>query len=190
MTERDMMGDDEREALLGFLDRQREGVRNCAHGLTQEQSGLAPSASALSVGGLIKHLARVERNWAGLIRQEHRGAGYEDHLASFQPGEAELEELLADYARAAAETDETVLAAKDLDQPVPIPKDVPWYPKDIDAWTVRWVVLHLIEETARHAGHADVVRETIDGAQATELLAAVEGWPENGFVKPWRKPEA
>ena len=41
---------------------------------------------------------------------------------------------------------------------------------------------------ARHTGHADIVRETVDGAQAVELVAAVEGWPENGFIKPWRKP--
>ncbi len=69
-----------------------------------------------------------------------------------------------------------------------MPKGVPWYPKDLGAWTVRWVLVHLIEETARHTGHADIVRETVDGAQAVELLAAVEGWPEDGFVKPWRKP--
>ena len=48
-------------------------------------------------------------------------------------------------------------------------------PRDVEAWSVRWVLLHLIEETARHAGHADIVRESIDGAQMYELMAAVEG---------------
>jgi uncharacterized damage-inducible protein DinB len=187
MTKRNLLSGDEREVLLGYLDRQRQGLRNAVYGLTGEEAALAPSASALSVAGLLKHAAAVERNWAGLIRQQHQGADVETHLASFLGGEIPVPDLLADYEKAARETDETVLAAATLDDPVPVPKGVPWFPKDIEAWTVRWVVLHLIEETARHAGHADVVRETIDGAQAVELLAAVEGWSESDFVKPWRR---
>ena len=76
----------------------------------------------------------------------------------------------------------------DLDQPVPVPKGVPWYPDDVDAWSVRWVLLHLIEEIARHAGHADIVREAIDGATIFELLAAAEGWPATDWLQPW-EPE-
>jgi hypothetical protein len=76
----------------------------------------------------------------------------------------------------------------DLGQPVPVPPGVPWYPDDVDAWSVRWVLLHLIEETARHAGHADIVREAVDGATAYELMAAVEGWPATDWVTPWRPP--
>jgi hypothetical protein len=68
---------------------------------------------------------------------------------------------------------------------VPIPKGDPWTPDDLDAWTVRWVLLHLIEETARHAGHADIVRETIDGAQMYPLMAAAEGWPATTWLQPW-----
>ena len=75
-----------------------------------------------------------------------------------------------------------------LDAPVPIPKDVPWFPKDIDAWSVRWVVLHLIEETARHAGHADIVRESVDGATMYELMAGAEGWPATEWLQPWSPP--
>ncbi len=52
---------------------------------------------------------------------------------------------------------------------------------DIDAWSVRWVLLHLIEETARHAGHADIIREAVDGATAFPLLSAAENWP----ATPW-----
>lgn len=182
-----MNGTDEREALLGFLDMQRSGLRTAIYGLTEEEARLAPSASTLSVAGLIKHIAAVERNWAGLVRREHQGGGFTKHMESFQPGDTPVAELLADYERAAAETDATILAAPDLNQPVPIPQDVPWFPKDIEAWSLRWVLVHLIEETARHADHADIVRESIDGAQAVELRAAVEGWPEDGFVKPWRR---
>ena len=186
MTKRDTNSTDEREALLGFLDRQRAAVRNASYGLTEQQARLTPSASALSVAGLLRHLAAVERNWKGLIRQEHEGADYATHLASFRPQEATIGELLADYELAAKETDETILAAEDLNELVPIPKSAPQFPKVYEAFTVRWVLAHLIEETARHAGHADVVRESIDGAQAVELLAAADNWPENDFVKPWR----
>jgi hypothetical protein len=58
---------------------------------------------------------------------------------------------------------------------------VPWFPKGVAAWSVRWVLLHLIEETARHAGHADLLREAVDGATAYPLLAAAESWP----ATPW-----
>ena len=187
MTQRNMVGTDEREVLLGFLDTQRDALRTALYGLTDEEARLAPSASALSVAGLIKHAASVEREWAGLIRQEPSENDFQKHAASFQPGEAFVADLLKDYEAAAAETDAAILAAADLNQPVPIPKNVPWFPKDIEAWSVRWVLVHLIEETARHTGHADIVRESIDGAQAVELRAAVEGWPETSFVKPWRR---
>jgi hypothetical protein len=53
---------------------------------------------------------------------------------------------------------------------------------------VRWVLLHLIQETARHAGHADVIRESLDGATAMPLLAAAEGWPATPWLQPWQPP--
>ena len=76
----------------------------------------------------------------------------------------------------------------DLDHPVPVPP-APWYPDDVDAWSLRWVLLHLIEETARHAGHADIVREAVDGATAFELMAAAEGWPDTPWLTPWKPAE-
>ena len=89
------------------------------------------------------------------------------------------------YAEVAAETEEVIGGIDDLGQPVPVPRDAPWYPRDVEAWSVRWVLLHLIEETARHAGHADIVRESIDGATAYPLLAAAEGWPPTLWLRPW-----
>jgi hypothetical protein len=77
------------------------------------------------------------------------------------------------------------MADIDLDQPVPVPKGVPWFPDDVDNWSVRWVLLHLVEELARHAGHADIVRETIDGGTLYPLMAAVEGWPATEWLQPW-----
>ncbi len=63
----------------------------------------------------------------------------------------------------------------DLGQPVPVPQGVPWFPKDVPFWSVRWVLLHLIEEQARHGGHADLLREAIDGRTYYDLLAASQG---------------
>jgi hypothetical protein len=64
----------------------------------------------------------------------------------------------------------------DLGAPVSVPKHVPWFPSDVDAWSVRWVLHHVNEETARHAGHADIIRESIDGYDALSLMALAEGW--------------
>jgi uncharacterized damage-inducible protein DinB len=178
---------DEREALLAFLDAQRSGLRRTVHGLTDEEAGLTPTAGALCLAGLIQHAAVVEANWAGILRRENHPTGPSEHAASFRPGEATLEDLLAGYEKAAEDTDAAFLALADLDQLAPVPPGVPWFPKDIDAWTARWVLVHLIEETARHAGHADIIRESIDGAQSLELLAAVEDWPQDGRVTPWRR---
>ena len=91
---------------------------------------------------------------------------------------------LSAYAVAAAETDRVVGGIDDLDRRVEL-APAPWHP-DPEGCTVRWVLLHLVEETARHAGHADILREALDGGLSGPLMAAVEGWPEEGWVKPWR----
>jgi uncharacterized damage-inducible protein DinB len=178
---------DERDGLLAFLAQQRDVVRNAAFGLTDEQARSTPSVSSLSVGGLLKHLAGTERSWVGIMLQRPAEGGEADYQDSFRmlPGET-LDALLADYARVAEETAAAVAGFDDLGAPVPVPKGVPWFPQDVDAWSVRWVLLHLIEETARHAGHADLVREAVDGATAFPLMAAVEGWPETPWMKPWQ----
>jgi len=80
-----------------------------------------------------------------------------------------------------------LFAAADLDTPVPVPQEVPWFPKDVANWSVRWVAMHLVEELTRHAGHCDIIRESIDGATMYELMAGILGWPETDWIKPWRK---
>jgi hypothetical protein len=77
-----------------------------------------------------------------------------------------------------------VRSLPDLGTPVDLPK-APWMPTG-EGYTVRWVLLHVLEELARHAGHADILREQIDGATMYALMAAAEGWPETPWVKPWR----
>jgi uncharacterized damage-inducible protein DinB len=170
---------DEREGLLAFLAQQRDALRFAVHGLTDEQAASRPSASALSLAGLIKHAARVERHWiVEIVTQRELPELHDrDYEAGFrlEPGET-LADALDAYAAVARETESIVAGIADLGQPVPVPKGVPWFPADIEAWSVRWVLLHLIEETARHAGHADIIRESLDGATAYRLMAAAEGW--------------
>jgi predicted enzyme related to lactoylglutathione lyase len=71
---------------------------------------------------------------------------------------------------------------------VPVP-DAPWFPRDVEAWTVRWVWWHLMEELTRHAGHGDIVRETLDGATMYALIAAREGLPDLPWLPAWKPAE-
>jgi uncharacterized damage-inducible protein DinB len=178
---------DERDGLLAYLAQQREVVRLTAFGLTDDQARATPVASELSVGGLIKHLVRVERHWIDIVlqRQEPFDPSV-DWTENFRLGPNEtLEAVLVEYEQAATETDELMAGVADLGRAVPVPRDTPWFPADVQAWSVRWVLLHLIQETARHAGHADIIRESIDGATAFSLMAAAEGWPPSPWIKPW-----
>jgi uncharacterized damage-inducible protein DinB len=180
---------DERELLLAYIEQQREGIRNAAYGLTEEQARLAPTAGTLTIGGLVKHAADAEKGWIDLIlrrdarSREDREAAYVDN---FVLGSAEtLAAILAQYKKVADETEAAVAGIEDLSRAVPVPRGVPWFPADVTAWSVRWVLLHLIEETARHAGHADIIRESIDGATMYELMAAAESWPATDWLTPW-----
>jgi uncharacterized damage-inducible protein DinB len=178
---------DEREGLLAFLAQQRDALRTAAYGLTDEQARATPTTSALSVGGLVKHVTGVERGWMDTVLQRQRSleeseGNYTDGFTMLV-GET-LAGILADNRAAAEETEQIIAGIADLDQPVPVP-DAPWFPKDVDAWSVRWVLLHLIEEVARHAGHADIIRESVDGATFWSLQAAAEDWPESPWIQKW-----
>jgi uncharacterized damage-inducible protein DinB len=184
---------DERELLLAYIDQQRDGLRFAAYGLTDEQARSTPTAGTLSVGGLITHVAATERGWIDLIpgarpagapavAQADAEAAYEDQFR-LAPDRT-LADALRTMDDVAAET-AAVVRRTSLDADVPVPQGVPWYPDDVDAWTVRWVLLHLVEEIARHAGHADIVRESIDGATMYELMAGAEGWPATDWLQPW-----
>jgi uncharacterized damage-inducible protein DinB len=140
----------------------------------------------LSLGGLVKHLADAEGGWAErILRVPPVDSAFEDYMASFVLSEDEtLAAVLQLYEETSARTDAVIGAIEDLGRRVPLPRE-PWFP-DPENCTVRWILLHLIEETARHAGHADIIREALDGALSGPLMAAAEGWPEDGWVKPWR----
>ena len=176
----------EHEGLLAFLEHQREAVRNATFGLQEEQARLQPTPSGLSLGGLVKHLTDAERGWTDRIRGvPPRDAAFDDYMASFVLSEDEtLAGVLLQYGETCAATDAVISEIDDLGRRVALP-EAPWFPDPEDC-TVRWILFHLIEETARHAGHADIIREALDGALSGPLMAAVEGWPGDGWVKPWR----
>lgn len=176
---------DERSLLLAFIAQQRDGIRNAAFGLTDEQARQTPTAGDLSIGGLVKHVAAMERQWIAMALQVEPPVGEGDYLDGFRLVEGEtLADAVAELDAAGIAT-EAAVAGLDLDAPVPVPQGVPWFPADLEAWSVRWVLLHLIEELGRHAGHADIVRESIDGATCHPLMAAVEGWPATEWLQPW-----
>ncbi|MGV0715775.1 DinB family protein [Mycolicibacterium sp. XJ662] len=186
---------DERQTLLEFLAFQQNAFFAVAYGLTDEQARSTPSVSTLSIGGLIKHAAGVQKGWTDRAAcapefppKDERPmaeimAEYADQYVMRE--DETLEGLLDQLKQQNAETLQ-VLGSVALDTPVPVPQEVPWFPKDIDHWDVRWVALHLIEELSRHAGHADIIRESVDGATMYELMAANEEWPETDFIKRWK----
>ena len=176
---------DEREGLLAYLAQQRYVIRIAAYGLTDEQARATPTAGTLSIGGLIKHVAAVENHWIDTVLEQSQSS-VDDYESNFRFGTEEaIDSILADYDEVARRTEAVIAEIPDLGQAVPVPQGVPWFPDDVDAWSVRWVLLHLIQETARHAGHADIVRESLDGATAFPLMAAAEGWPATPWLQPW-----
>ena len=189
---------DERDSLISYLDQQRDAFAAAAFGLSEAQIRLTPTAGTLSIGGLIKHVTTCERGWT-----ERMAAAPAEPAPDPRPFAERAAEYGQDFVVTDADTLESLLAAlsaqgdrtrgvlrsADLDAAVPVPRDAPWFPRDVEAWSVRWVAMHLVEELARHAGHADIVRESIDGATMYELVAGREGWPETPWLKPWRPAE-
>ncbi|HSU37092.1 MAG TPA: DinB family protein [Propionibacteriaceae bacterium] len=181
--------DTEREALVVYLRQQRDGLKNAGYGLTEEQVRLRPTASALTVGGLIKHAASTELGWTQTMIGNPDHATEQTYDDSFSLTDADtLPSIIAEFDRVAAKTEAAVAGLDDLGTKVQLP-EAPWLPSDPQGYSARWILLHIMEELARHAGHADIIREQIDGATMYELMAGVEGWPETDWLKPWRAPE-
>lgn len=186
---------DERDALREFIAYHQSAYFAVAYGLTDEQARSTPSASTLSIGGLVKHATGMQRTWmlrvaAAPEQPAPDGRPFEERRAAFTQefvmrDDETLREVLDAFAAQNADTLRQLDAA-DLDTPVPVPTDAPWFPKDVKQWSVRWVIHHVINELARHSGHADIIRESIDGATMYELIAALEDWPETDWLKPWR----
>ncbi|MGH9274882.1 MAG: DinB family protein [Acidimicrobiales bacterium] len=171
MTDTTTHLDQERADLLETLGKHRQLFRFTVEGLTDEQAALTPTASELCVGGLIKHVAFVESGWVDFIEQgtsalEGGGEGdYLEHTNSFRmlPGET-LAGILEQYDKVAARTDELVRTLPDLNASHALPA-APWFEPGA-RWSARRALVHIVAETAQHAGHADILRETIDGQKS------------------------
>ncbi|MFD7137842.1 DinB family protein [Streptomyces sp. NPDC059894] len=164
----------ERADLLESLTAHRRFLRLTTRDLTDEQAGRRTTVSELCLGGLIKHVTSVERGWADFILDGPSALGdwssmteadWERRANEFRllPGET-LAGVLAEYARVAGRTDELVATLPDLDAAHPLPS-APWFEPGA-RWSARRVLLHIVGETAQHAGHADIIREALDGAKS------------------------
>ncbi|MEP6979338.1 MAG: DinB family protein [Nakamurella sp.] len=161
----------ERADLLEILRARRAFLRVTVQGLTDEQASSTPTVSALCLGGLIKHVTETEAEWArfivdgpftGSMEWSEEAVGAYGNQFRLLDGET-LEGVLAAYEETAARTDALVMSA-DLDRRWPLPT-APWFEAG-STRSVRQVFLHIAGETAQHAGHADIIREAIDGQKS------------------------
>lgn len=149
-------------ALENFLDAQRDGLLRKIAGVDDATARKTPTASSLSLLGLVKHSAVWERRWFQVIMggrdlpDEWPAVKDELHDADLRVGEDDTVDYWVAYYREQIGQSRVVAAALDLDSPCAR--------ADIIECNVRYVLFHMIEETARHAGHADIIRETLDGS--------------------------
>ena len=157
----------ERADLLESLRAHRGFLRFTVQGLSDEQARLRTTASELTLGGLVKHVAMTERQWVDFVLHGSSAMAatperWAAHADGFQLREDEtLEGVLAAYDDVARRTDELVASLPDLDASHPLP-EAPWFPPGATR-SARRVFVHIVAETAQHAGHADILREVLDG---------------------------
>jgi len=141
---------DERELLLAWLDHLRRSILGKLEDLSEEQARWTPDGALISLLGIVNHLTHVEWRW---LNGMMLGAEVSRSEAEFHPGpELTVPEAAARYRARAATTEESARA-------LPLTQRT----TDGSGRDFRWVLVHLIEETARHAGHADATRELLDG---------------------------
>ncbi|WP_243788221.1 DinB family protein [Saccharopolyspora gloriosae] len=166
-------GAGERAELLGMLAVQRDALLITVRGLSDESAARRSTVSELTLGGLVKHVTAVERDWTRTLRGQlfRDDTTADDDRAGLrmQPGET-LVELIDDYRLAARDTERAATELSSMDVMLCLP-ETPWFPPGTE-WSARSVLVHLIRETAQHCGHADIIRESIDGASTTRQLGA------------------
>ncbi|GAA1488822.1 DUF664 domain-containing protein [Brachybacterium sacelli] len=182
---------DELDSLATFAGQQLDQIATTLHGLSPEQIRQVPTASAMSLGALARHAILItEGAVAHIAAAPEEGSEPERTPAQYEAEgtispeavreEDTAESLIAELHQA-GERLGAVLRAADPETEGPYP-DQPWF-EGRQLWSVRWYALHQIEENARHAGHADILRESIDGKGAYELNALADGqeWPPAGW---------
>ncbi|WP_280250089.1 DUF664 domain-containing protein [Nocardia abscessus] len=168
-----MSTEQEREDLIAMLADQRALFRITLRGVDDEQARRRTTASELTLGGLLHHLINCERHWTSVIVQRDENA--ELDVSKFggeyvMAAEETVAGLLATWDEVAAATAELIRSVDSLDSSIPTPT-APWTPERI--WqSVRYTVLHILREIAHHSGHADIIREALDGANSTAQRAS------------------
>ena len=169
MTTDRAVEDQERADLLETLNIHRSFLRFTVRDLSDDQARERSTVSQLCLGGVIKHVSEVERIWADFIVNGPRSGGITEeamqaHEAGFRMEQGEtLAQILGRYEEVARATDELVASLPSLDASQPLP-EAPWFEPGA-RWSARRTLLHVIAETSQHAGHADIIRESIDGAK-------------------------
>jgi len=168
----------ERDELLEILREQRRFLRLTVRGLDDEQATTRTTASELTLAGLVKHVALTERGWIDIMLQrpsqgpERNEETWGDDFRLV--GEETLADVLALYTEVERDTEASVAGLPDMDHTAPLP-EAPWFPPNAN-WSARRILLHLIRETAQHCGHADIIRESLDGAGTTEVMLDAVEW--------------
>lgn len=181
---------DEATSLANYVDQQLSAIRAAAYGLTEQQARQTPCRSTLSVGGLIKH---VTQGMEGAIRNLTEGVATEpltqSDFARYQSGFVVADdETMAEVLAAFDTARERYLAAIAGSDPSAesVAPPAPWQGiHDARPILTRYYLLHQVEEMARHAGHADIIREQIDGMAVPALVMTLEGVPANPFFQPY-----
>jgi hypothetical protein len=171
----------EKADILTLLADQRALLKVTARGLSEAQARERSTVSDLTIGGLIKHLAQGERGHAQTIRERDENAEFDmsEVAGAYSLGDNEtLDQWLDEYDRAATDYDRVIAEVESLDELIPQPT-APWQPER-EWWTVRKMALHLLRETAHHCGHADIIREALDGQSTMAAISEGSEWLENG----------
>jgi len=160
----------ERADLAETLAKHRGFLRQTLTGVTDEQAAQRTTVSELCLGGIVKHVAAAEEHWVQFMEQGPPDtppmdpATMEAHAATFRMLDGDtVAGLLDAYDAVARHTEERLRSIGSLDDSQPLPQ-APWFEKGA-RWSARRVLLHIIAETAQHAGHADIIREALDGAK-------------------------
>lgn len=166
-----MTADTERTELLGALAERRNFLRYTVRELDDEQARKRTTVSELTLGGLIKHVAETEERWLQFVVEGPSVMEMPTDDAAWEAwsnghrmlADETLSGLLDRYQEVERRTEEIVRSLPDLDVAHPLP-EAPWFEPGA-TWSARRVLLHMIGETAQHAGHADILREAIDGSK-------------------------
>lgn len=178
----------EKRDLLILLQDQRNMLKITARNLSDDEARKQSTVSTLTIGALIKHLAHGEENAARVITERDENAEFDMSQAMTEYEMTDDETLagwLAEYDRGAAEFDRVIADAESLDELIPQPT-APWQPER--EWlSIRAMIIHLIRETAHHCGHADIIREALDGQTTMGAISEGQEWAEQWADADWAK---